>query len=257
MPSPFPGMNPYLEQPGVWSDFHSGFIGRLQEQLADQLLPRYLVLAEEQVFLHELDQPKARLVKRPDISIVTPTTDLGLGPSTTATIEAPSTIELEEFHDEQTETHLEIIDRIHRRVVTVIEVLSPTNKTPGPDRNQYLHKRRTFTHGGVNFVEIDLLRGGARAIEPLSPCDYLISVVRAPTWNRIGTWPLSLRDPLPTIPVPLKPGENDATLNLKLALDQRYDRIGYAHFIYNLEPEPPLSPEDAAWAMSLILRPIA
>ncbi len=256
MPSPFPGMNPYLEQPGVWSDFHSGFIGQLQEQLADQLLPRYLVLAEEQVFLHEVEQPKARLVTRPDISVVAPRMQSVGELSSTAVIEAPTTIELEEFHDERTETHLEIIDRVRRHVVTVIEVLSPTNKTPGPDRDQYLNKRRNLTRGGVNFVEIDLLRGGKRATEPLSPCDYVVGVIRAHSWNRIGVWPIRLRGALPSIPIPLKSGEADAKLDLQAALDRRYDRIGYAHFIYDRDPEPPLSPEDAAWAKSLIPQPI-
>ena len=71
MPSPFPGMNPYLEQAAFWTDFHSGYIHRCRDELARQVLPRYFVRVEEHVYLHEMPEPRARLIGRPDITLTT------------------------------------------------------------------------------------------------------------------------------------------------------------------------------------------
>ena len=148
---------------------------------------------------------------------------------------------------------LEIRDRHSREVVTAIELLSPTNKRRGPHRAQYLAKRDRYFYGRVNLVEIDLLRGGPRMpVEGLPRCDYCVLVSR---WNerpRVRLWPLSLHDPLPTVPIPLKPDDPDAALDLRAVLDRVYDESAYGDVIYDHPPDPPLEGEDAAWAEGVL-----
>lgn len=248
MPSPFPGMNPYLEHSAFWSDFHSGYIHRCQDALARQVLPRYFVRVEEHVYLHELPEGRARLIGHPDLAL----TSRSPQSSASAVLDAPAVIELAEEIDEERIRYLEIVDRAGGRVVTVIELLSPSNKMPGPDRDQYLAKRRQLTHAGVHFVELDLLRRGPRTIPDVPACDFVIQIVRAPQWNRVGIWPLMLRDPLPTIAIPLGGDDPEPQLDLMALLHAQYDAVGYGHFIYDREPDPPLAERDRAWAERLL-----
>jgi len=254
MPSPFPGMNPYLEWPGLWPDFHGGYIHRLRAQLAPKVRPKYFVRVQENVYLHELPEVSARLLAVADLEVGTrpPAPTPGGGP---AAVAAPATIEFPVQVEEIRVPHLEVIDRHGDRVVTVLELLSPANKYAGPDRDQYLAKRLELLRAGVNFVELDLLRGGPRTLRPLPPGDYYALVARVAEWPRAGVWPVRLRDPLPTIPVPLRPGEGEPTLDLQAALHAQYDEAVYEEYIYARSPEPALSAEDAAWAAGLIPGP--
>lgn len=212
MSSPFPGMNPYLEQDDAWHDFHKRFIPLAAVLLGEQLLPLYLVRIEAHVFDHKL----------PDV-------------------------------DEEHLSFLAIRDRKDRQLVTVVELLSPANKQAGTNREQYLAKRRQLRAGGINLVEIDLLRGGP----PLPaigrpPCAYSVLVQRAEHPNAPNFWPIGLREPLPRIPVPVRGSDSDAVLDLQAMLHRIYDAAGYAYYIYEGSPHPPLDPEDAAWARSLV-----
>jgi hypothetical protein len=145
--------------------------------------------------------------------------------------------------------YLVIEDVEYREVVTVIEVLSPTNKYSGADREQYLTKRRQLLHSRVHFVEIDLLRGGPRMPIPgLPPCDYCAIVSRFEDRPRGGLWAWRLRDPLPVLPIPLREPHPPATLDLKAVLDQVYDAAHYARYLYQGQPHPQLSADDMAWA---------
>jgi len=150
-------------------------------------------------------------------------------------------------------SYIEIRERESLQFITAIEVLFPTNKAPGADRGQYLGKRVWYLAGGVNLVEVDLLRGGARMpVENAPTSDYLVMVSRACQKPKVGLWPFSLRDAMPKIPVPLNPGEREAVLDLQSALHRVYDSAGYEDYIYNGEPEPPLTPEQAEWAKAFI-----
>jgi hypothetical protein len=147
---------------------------------------------------------------------------------------------------------LEIRDRGNRQLVTVLELLSPSNKRPGPDRAQYLAKRQQLLASSVHLVELDLLRGGPRLpIEYLPSCDYCVMVSRYEDRPQVGLWPLGLRDTLPTIPVPLLAQER-ATLDLQSALHQVYDAAGYEDYLYAHTPTPPLQGADAEWAKELL-----
>jgi hypothetical protein len=150
---------------------------------------------------------------------------------------------------------LEIRDRRSRELVTIVEVLSPSNTRPGSTRDQYLAKRQELLDSRANLVEIDLLRGG----KPM-PLDerpdrafaYSALVSRAPDRPRAGFWPISLRERLPIIPIPLRAPDADAELDLQEVLNHVYDTSGYEDYIYSGSPDPLLEVADQAWAESLI-----
>jgi uncharacterized protein DUF4058 len=136
-----------------------------------------------------------------------------------------------------------------RDVVTVIEVLSPWNKT-GDGHGEYLEKREALLKSPVNLVELDLLRGGRRlpTVEPLPPSDLFAFVSRGSQRPKCEVYPWSQRRALPTIPIPLAPGDADVLLELQPAFDETYNRAGYRYSVdYTLPIEPPLSESDSAW----------
>jgi hypothetical protein len=251
MPSPFPGMNPYLEQNDSWEEFHLNFISRTQEMLAGAIGPNYLVKIEARLYIHELSAEERKLLGRADVSV-----SRLPGSSSTATAvvtqAAPYELSLPSV-DKERYTWLEIVDRRTRRVVAVVELLSPTNKKPGPDRDEYLSKCAFLLYGSVHFVEIDLRRGGTRPQPPILPaCDYYIMVKRKEDWPRAGMWPLSLRDRLPVVPIPLNAPDPEVQLDLQAVLHRVYDAADYGKYIYGEIPDPPLSPEDDAWAKQFV-----
>ena len=141
-------------------------------------------------------------------------------------------------------------------MVTVIETLSPTNKESGPDRLQYLIKRRELLHSQANFVEIDLLRGGSHMPSDDFPeCDYCVLVSRAIDRPQAGVWPWRLRDTMPKVPIPIVRDIPEIALNLKVVLDLVYDRGAYQNYLFDEPPEPLLAPDDAAWAAQFVPTP--
>ena len=113
-------------------------------------------------------------------------------------------------------------------------------------------KRTLFFHSAVNVVEIDLLRGGPRLpLSGVTECDYCLMVSRSAMRPAVQAWAVSLRDPLPTIPIPLRGSAPDAKLNLQALLHEVYDAAGYEDYLYDTPPEPLLPEADATWARSL------
>ena len=256
MPSPFPGMNPYLEQPSVWEDFHMAFATQIRESLATQVRPNFLVKLEERVFIHEPSSNERRkFLGKPDIALFEAS---AAHESSVATFDpALNQVKsiLATIPDVEIERHavIEIRDRLDRQLVTMIEVLSPSNKRYGPDREQYLLKRATMMFSSASIVEIDLLRGGPRLpINDLPACDYCVTVFRKANAPKVEAWPIGLRDELPVIPVPLKGDFADAKLDLKALLDRVYDAAGYEDYLYESFPEPPLDQTDAIWAQAFV-----
>lgn len=251
MPSPFPGMNPYFEQSAYWLDFHTEFLTALRRLLAPQIGPRYIVQLEEHIFIHDLPFETRQRLGTADLSIVQrgtgelPQAALGL-------IEAPREVLLPE-QDLERIPYLEVRDRQSRELVTVIELLSPSNKRPGEDRENYLAKRRELLRSPAHLVEIDLLRGWTPMPQEGRPaCDYSVMLSRAEKRRVADFWPIQLRDRLPVIPIPLRPPDGDARVDLQEVLHHAHDGPGYEHFIYSGEPEPGLSPSDAAWARQFV-----
>ncbi len=251
MPSPFPGMNPYLEHPAVWPSFHSRFIVALADQLTPQADPAFFVDVGVHIYVHEWPLPIGYA-------------DVGVSGSATATVpssggtgvatEATTRTALVNYPsvEEERVPFLEVRDRANRRVVAVVELLSPSNKNSGPDREAYLAKRVSLFTRDVNFVEIDLLRGGPQMPNknvPASPYSVLVS--RADRRPVSDYWAIGLRDPLPTVPVPLRDGF-EPLVNLPAALHQVYDAARYGSRIYDVPPVPALSKDDAAWAAQFV-----
>ncbi len=253
-PSPFPGMNPYFEQSALWQDFHTEFHTALRRHLAPQVAPRYIVQLEEQVYIHDLPPEPRRPVGRADLSVTRPQ-PAPAGEPAAGVLEAPAEVRLPDLDVERV-PFLEVRDRQGRELVTVIELLSPSNKRPGEDREQYLAKRRGLLRGPAHLVEIDLLRGGPPMPSEGRPgCDYSALVSRAERRPGAAFWPVRLRDRLPVIPVPLRAPEGDARVDLQEVLHRAYDGPGYEHFIYAGSPDPPLPGPDAAWARPFVPRP--
>ena len=253
MPSPFPGMNPYLEQPSVWQDFNQRLITYISEALTGQVRPQFSVKIEESVFIHEpSSEERRRRLARPDVTLFE-----NPGRGGVAVAEAPANsvaAQIARLPEIEIEKHsfIEIRDRHSRDLVTMIEVLSPSNKQYGPDRDQYMAKRTLFFHSAVNVVEIDLLRGGPRLpLTGVTECDYCLMVSRSAMRPDVQAWAVSLRDPLPTIPIPLRGSAPDAKLNLQALLHEVYDAAGYEDYLYDTPPEPLLPEADATWARSL------
>jgi Protein of unknown function (DUF4058) len=252
MPSPFPGMNPYLERATAWESLHPSLIVAAHLQIASQLPPEYVVRIESRVYIHE-PPAERRFVGASDLGVVrTP----GTSTAPTATLEAPARVTILDAVDVERVRFLTIRDRDGNDLITVIELLSPTNKYAGPDREQYLGKRRELLRSRAHFVEIDLLRGGPRMPpDELPTCDYCAIVSRVEERPQAGVWPWRLRDPIPLLPIPLRSANPDVTLNLKAAIDEMYDGGRYANYIYSGPPEPRLAPEDAAWAAMYLPQP--
>ncbi len=256
MPSPFPGMNPYLERAAVWSDFHARFIPQAADALAGQVAPRYFVKVGEHVYLHERSADERKPLGRPDVSVHPAGDAAARGVAVATSSPAPSAVFIPDPVDEVRVPFLEVRDRTDRQVVTVVELVSPANKTTGADRDQYWNKVRTVLKTGASLVEIDLLRGGPRLPwRDMPACDYYALVSRYPTRPRVDFWPIALRDPLPVIPVPLSPGDPEASLDLQSLVHRIYDAGYFSLFLYDGPPEPALRPDDAAWAAGLLTTP--
>ena len=251
MPSPFPGMNPYLEQERVWHDFHERFMPAAAELLGAQVDPDYIVKIDEHVYIHELPAESRQFAGRADVAVARSPMAAETRRAT-AVLEAPTHVRLP-LVDLERISFVEIRNRDDWQLVTVIELLSPANKKPGPDREQYLAKRSQLLASAVHFVELDLLRGGPRLpFEDLQECDYYALVSRAEDRPRAGLWPLRLRDPLPALPIPLKAPDKDAALDLATIVNRVYDAAHYQTYIYAGEPQPRLSHEDATWSRQFV-----
>ncbi len=262
MPSPFPGMDPYLENPEVWPNAHARLIADIQETLNARIRPKYFAWIESRIYLSdELDPGRRVLI--PDVRVSgfsqqsMPPRSTANSSTSTAVLDVAEPIEvLDLIDDEITESQLQIFDAEHRRLVTVIELLSPANKIAGSSgRESYLRKRKELLQSPVQWVEIDLLRDGQRilggAVYPT--CDYTVYVSWARNRPRAKIWPIFLRQRLPVIPVPLLDPDADAQLDLGAVLNTAYDKSAFDVSInYRSNPIPPLSAEDAAWADSLL-----
>jgi hypothetical protein len=251
-------MDPYLEAPWLWPDVHHGIISITQEMLARLLRPKYYVRVEERVYISDETDPGRKVIV-PDVRVAERPSWEGRavalpnagGVAIAAPLEVTTLID-----DEIHEARLEVIDRERRDVVTVIEVLSPTNKVAGSrGRASYLEKRQEVTESPSNLVEIDFLRGGEpiHVREDLPPHDYLVHASVRGRRPRGWVWPIRLQETLPVVAVPLRPDDPLAPLDLQAVLTTAYDRAGYDLSInYRDAPTPPLRGEAAGWADQLL-----
>lgn len=254
MPSPFPGMDPYLEDSTIWSEFH----GRLAVAVAtalNRLLPKgYIARMDRYVWVHDPSTATNVLLGEPDAYVTGPEAASVAQPARERSATATATVVFP-VQRRQGNRFVRIIDPKSRRVVTAIEILSPANKTGGY-RRAYRRKREEYLARGVHLIEMDLLRKGRRLpLGLLKPprSDYYVLVCRAAETPNGDIWNLSVRDPLPTIPIPLDPGVADVLLPLRPCVDRVYEEARFAEEIdYTQPPDPPLREPDVAWACDLL-----
>ncbi len=249
MPSPFPGMDPYIEAPSIWEDFHHNLAARIQEQLAPRLRPRYIAALESWVTFDQITI-EPRYTIKPDVSVwrvkerVVDGTPVALAPAPLiGQIAVEDSIRVFSVEIRETET---------RQLVTAIEILSPVNKRPEHEAFEtYQRKRRKLLRSEAHVLEIDLLHVGQRwqILTPLPSAPYFIFLSRADHRTRVEIWPLQWQEPIPLVPVPLREPDPDVPLDLGLAIRTIYDAAGYDLRIDYSQPppKPDLAPEDAAW----------
>ena len=255
MPSPFPGMNPYLEG-YLWADVHNALASKIRQLLVPLLRPRYTARLE--IYLVEDTAPEGEIgILYPDVEVVqlrqgaksqspfadsaiaTPPSRLTLPVMQPVAVRIPS---------------VEIRDTAGNTLVTSIEILSPVNKRE-PGLTPYRQKRQRLYGAAVNQIELDLLRRGTRPFNHprLPPVPYLISLTRSNA-GVVELWPVELRQPLPIIPVPLREPDDDVILDLGRALNEIYDEAAYDLSIdyTQLPPPPAFSETEAAWMRTLL-----
>jgi hypothetical protein len=258
--SPFPGMDPYIEACGLWGDFHLNLIAEIQVALARAAPERYLVRAEERSYIVLVEEEgKASHPFVPDVSVSTERREKKK-PSRkkSGTVVAEPVISAEPvlmrafIEEEHREAFVEIYEAApEQRLVTSIEVLSPSNKRPGtPGHELYLRKRQSLLLGDANLVEIDLLRGGSRMpmLDPWPDSPYTVLVARARKFGLCRVWPVYFQMRSPSIPIPLLKPDPDLLLDLQPMIDSIYQRSRYARSInYSRPLAPPLDAAEALW----------
>jgi hypothetical protein len=254
MPSPFPGMDPYLE--AHWRDVHAGLVIYTRDALQGVLPGSLRARAEERVLLETPagigDHPQY-----PNVRVVEYAEKRGLESRYRSGVAVAEPLLVEAELEPPTETFLEIFDRESgNRVVTVIEFLSPSNKSPGPNRDQYYRKQRAVCASDTNLVEIDLNRFGTHALafplaflDPVHHTPYMAAIRRATRRGIAEVYSMPLRLPLPALKIPLRPGDTDVRLDLQALIEQCYHNGGYEGTLnYAVDPDPRLIGEDQDWA---------
>jgi Protein of unknown function (DUF4058) len=216
MPSPFPGMDPYLEASNLWATFQHHLVTCLYQSLLPGLVDRYRARVGQRIYSTE--QPLFTSVIR----------------------------------EEHQEEYIEIRQRADGRLVTLIDFVSPTNKTTEPGRQAYLEKRREGRNHGANLVEIDLVLQGQPMLdysrEGLPDWDYAVTVTRATQPDRFEIYTAVLQKRLPRFSMPLASDERNTVIDMQTMFTRTYEQGGFAAKIdYGRDPEVHLKEEDFCW----------
>ncbi|HEX6983826.1 MAG TPA: DUF4058 family protein [Planctomycetaceae bacterium] len=253
MPGPFPGMDPFLEN--HWGDVHTSLTTYARNQLQEQLPSDLRARVEESVSVTVEGEPPAHF--KPDVRIAE-------GPRRTRTDEdggvaVAEPVAADPFlvplvDEPPTARSVQIVERSGGRVVTSIEFLSPHNKLTERAREQFRRKQELMLAGGVNLVEIDLVRQGGWGLsvrEPQRPqpwsYPYRACVIRAVRPSLAECYSLPLAERLPVIRIPLRPTDEDVTLDLQRLIDAAWRDGGYEDVDRSREPLPPFEPQDSEW----------
>ncbi len=253
MPMIFPGMDPYLEDPQLWTGVHASLIVYIRNHLQPLLRPRYIAAIEERVYLEGPDReriPDVWIHRRKRIN----------GGVAVLQADMPVVVKVPELEIHQ--GYVTILDRRSgQKLVTVLEVVSPSNKYEGPGRESYRAKQKEPRSSKTHLVEIDLLRTGRHVLAVAEwmargqgPYHYLVCVNRAQgTRDEFDLYPRTLPEPLPKIRIPLAGKDPDVVLDVQAVLEQTYDDGAYADRIdYRAPCHPRLSRQDQAWADRIV-----
>ena len=248
-------MDPYLEGE-LWQEFHETLASEIRAHLLKKLPPQYVALLSKRYVFERpaislLSLPPDHRIIYPDVSVAqTPRVAEAQAEYAVGVLTPPAAERINLLTEEVPLLSVEIRDVAERRLVTVIEILSPVNKQ-GDGAVEYRKRRETIFQTNTHILEIDLLRRGLRLPfeGDLPPADYYVFLSRVPKRPRTEIWPIGLRDRLPVVPVPLLPPDADVPLDLQRAVDACYDLVHYERLLdYTAAPPPPpLSEADTAW----------
>ncbi len=258
MRSPFPGMDPYIEACGLWGDFHHDLISEIKYALAQAAPDRYVVRTEERSYVVLVgEEGKDSHPFVPDVSVTTerrkkPSRKKGGTAVAEPVLSAEPVLMRAFIEEEHREAFVEIYEATpEQRLVTCIEVLSPSNTRPNTaGYDLYLRKRQSLMLGDVNLVELDLLRGGRRMpmLDPWPESPYTVLVARAKKFGVCRVWPVHFQSPSPSVPIPLRKPDSDILLDLQAMIDSIYRRSRYERSIdYGKPLSPPLDAAGALW----------
>ena len=258
MPSPFPGMNPYLDNPTLWSQVHTHLIVAIAEQMNPILRPKYRMSMEQRVYAETDNDDSWGLVGIPDNVVFSPSSNPSDTSSNVAiaspkveplTVSIPQTKTVKEWY-------LQVKNVETQEVVTVIEILSPTNKKVGEGRNQYLRKREQLLMSLTHLIEIDLLRKGERMpmnIDPTITSNYRIIISRSDRRPQAELYAFHLAPEIPSIPLPLKPEDQEPLIPLQDLLHSLYEKGSYDLAInYQQQNWEKLSDNEQVWINNLL-----
>lgn len=258
MPSPFPGMDPWLERPMVFPDVHLSLVYLLKAAINASLPRGYTVSTSNRVWVDVESR------REPDVGVFGPD-NVPEGQSVAATMAAAGLLVIEAddvLTDPIEEPYLEIVSDEGDRLVTAIEVVSRANKTAGDrGRTSYQHKQNEYRLSNVNLVEIDLLRGGPHTtavsesrLRAVGEYDYHVCISLGGGPRRFYVRPIKLADKLPTIPIPLDENVPPVTVDLQQVFDRCYDEGGFSRIAKydRKQPDPPLTADQQTWAEGVL-----
>lgn len=267
MPAPFPGMDPYLESPAIWPDFHDRFANTLSAVLNESLPAPYYARLESRPEVGLFHNDTRRIV--PDVAVNRSTDPFARSNSSSKTVlveprAAPSASLRVRLQDEQTRHHYVLVNDSTKghALVTLIEIVGPPDKQPGPNRTNYRWKQQEILGSDSNLVEIDLQGSGQPIVGSKSLADLLVNsdqlrryvVCLSRAWQRIPEpefelYPFGLTDPLPCIQPPLREHENEPLLDLQIVFQRAYDGGPYRRgaIDYTVPPAARLTPDEHAW----------
>ena len=263
MPSPFPGMDPYMERGDLWPELHNRLMIYACDALQPVLPDNYVARLELRIYTEREGGSRRSPPRVPDLELVRMGAAAGTATASRGSGEEQANGEgywIRFTPVERREVAIAIRSVPDDELVTAVELLSPANKRTGVGRDRYLTKQRDVLDAGLNLVEIDLLRGGLHTaavpeadLENLPSHHYLLCVHRSSRpW---GLWvrPWTVREPFPPVPVPLAPGDAELTLDLHPLFTAAYDNAAFRKLVdYGGPPDPPLDPKEAAWADTLL-----
>lgn len=221
MPSPFPGMDPFLEDEKLWPAFQHQFVACLNQVLLPGLVDRYRARVGQRQYVTEM-------------------------PLFTSIV-----------REEHCEEFIEVRQRVDGRLVTLIDLASPANKTTAAGRTAYLDRRREGRSQNASLVEIDLVLRGQPLLDysrdGLPEWDYAVTVTRSTQPDRYEIYTTTLQKRLPRFKMPLASDDRDTVLDLQSVFTRCYDQGGFGGQVcYRDDPAVPLPDERRQWIEDLL-----